>query len=366
MRPDSLLVRGPGDEDDGDGLSPVVDRSTSFERWATRTSPYARGGSPTSVEAETLLGALESAKVIAFASGMTAWSNLCVALLRQGSVLVIPDSGYYEPELLAAGPLAAFGVETRRYSPTDPDAFARACRGATLALVETPSNPMLHVVDLDRAIRDAHAGGALVCCDNTVSTPLLTQPLDHGADLSWQSATKTLAGHSDTLAGLVSVRDDELHQRILMARRLFGGVLAPDPAWLLLRGLRTLSVRLERQCASALVLARRLAGHRAVSAVHYPGLPEHPEHELATRQMRGAYGSLLSFELPDAGRAEQVEDRLRIVRRATSLGGVESLIERRARVEPAGRVPEGLLRLSVGLEDVDDLWDDLDRALGPG
>jgi cystathionine gamma-synthase len=364
MRPDSLLIRGTGDEDDGNGLSPVLDRSTSFERWSTRTSPYARAGSPTTVEAEALLGELESAKVIAFASGMTAWSNLCIALLEQGSVLVIPDSGYYEPELLASGPLTAFGVETRRYSPRDPDGFAEACRGATLALVETPSNPMLHVVELDRAVRDAHAGGALVCCDNTVSTPLLTQPLEHGADLSWQSATKTLAGHSDVLAGLVSVRDEQLYASILMARRLFGGVLAPDPAWLLLRGLRTLGVRLERQCASALELAQRLAAHPAVRAVHYPGLSGHPNHDVATRQMDGGYGSLLSFELPDAGSAEQVEDRLRLIRRATSLGSVESLIERRARVEPAGRVPEGLLRLSVGLEHVDDLWDDLDAALG--
>jgi cystathionine beta-lyase/cystathionine gamma-synthase len=366
MRPDSLLIRGAGDEDDGDGLSPILDRSTSFEHWSTRTSPYARAGSPTTVEAEQLLGELESAKVIAFASGMTAWSCVCVALLERGAVLVIPDSGYYEPELLASGPLAAFGVETRRYSPGDPEGFAEACRGATLALVETPSNPMLHVVELDRAVRDAHAGGALVCCDNTVSTPLLTRPLEHGADLSWQSATKTLAGHSDVLAGLVSVRDDSLHAQILMTRRLFGGVLAPDPAWLLLRGLRTLSVRLERQCASALALAGRLAAHPGVSAVHYPGLTDHRNHDIATRQMQGGYGSLLSFELPDAARAEQVEDRLRLIRRATSLGSVESLIERRARVEPAGRVPEGLLRLSVGLEHVDDLWDDLSEALGAG
>jgi cystathionine gamma-synthase len=363
MRRDTLLIRGLGDENDGAGMSPVVDRSTSFERWSTRTSPYARGGSPTTAEAEALLGELESAKVIAFASGMTAWSNLCVAVLEQGSVLVIPDSGYYEPELLSSGPLAAFGVETRRYSPRDPDGFAEACRGATLALVETPSNPMLHVVELDRAVRDAHAGGALVCCDNTVSTPLLTQPLEHGADLSWQSATKTLAGHSDVLAGLISVRDEALHARVLMARRLFGGVLAPDPAWLLLRGLRTLSVRLERQCVSALELASRLAAHPAVRAVHYPGLPDHPGHDVATRQMEGGYGSLLSFELPDAASAEQVEDRLRLIRRATSLGSVESLIERRGRVEPAGRVPEGLLRLSVGIEHVDDLWSDLSGAL---
>jgi cystathionine gamma-synthase len=362
VRPDSLLVRGLGDED-GEGLSPIIDRSTSFERWTSKTSPYARAGSPTTEEAEALLGELEGAQVLAFASGMTAWSNLCVALLGQGSVLVIPDSGYYEVELLAAGPLACFGVETRRYSPGDPDGFAEACFGAQLALVESPSNPMLHVVDLQRSARDAHAGGALLCCDNTVATPLLTRPLELGADISWQSATKSLAGHSDVLAGVLSVRDPELYGRVQATRRMFGGVLAPDPAWLLLRGLKTLSVRLARQSASALDLAGRLASHPAVTAVHYPGLPGHPNHELAARQMQNGFGSLLSFELPDGPRAEQVEDRLRLVRRATSLGSVESLVERRARVEPSGRVPEGLLRLSVGLEHVDDLWDDLNQAL---
>lgn len=362
MHPDSLLIRGLGDED-GEGLSPIVDRSTSFEKWASRTSPYARAGSPTADEAEALLGELEHAQALTFASGMTAWSIVCVALLRQGSVLVIPDSGYYEVELLSAGPLAQFGIETRRYSPGDADAFAHACQGARLALVESPSNPMMHVVDLARAARDAHAGGALLCCDNTVATPLLTQPLELGADLSWQSATKSLAGHSDVLAGVIAARDADLLREIQLARRMFGGVLAPDPAWLLLRGLRTLAVRLERQCSSALELAGRLAEHPGVTAVHYPGLPGHPNHDVAARQMHGRFGGLLSFELPDGERAEQVEDRLRIVRRATSLGSVESLIERRARVEPEGRVPGGLLRLSVGLEDVEDLWHDLSQSL---
>ena len=362
MRRDSLLIRGLGD-DDGEGLSPIIDRSTSFERWSSKTSPYARAGSPTADQAEELLGELESALVLTFASGMTAWSNVCLTVLEQGSILVIPDSGYYEVELLAAGTFAAFGVETRRYSPPDAEGFAEACRGATLALVESPSNPMMHVVDLERAARDAHAGGALLCCDNTVATPLLTRPLELGADISWQSATKSLAGHSDALAGVVSVKDPELHRRIQLTRRMLGGVLAPDPAWLLLRGLRTLPVRLERQCRTALELAGRLAAHPAVRAVHYPGLPAHPNHEIAARQMHGSFGGLMSFELPDGARAEQVEDRLRLVRRATSLGSVESLVERRARVEPTGRVPEGLLRLSVGLEHVDDLWDDLEQAL---
>jgi cystathionine gamma-synthase len=362
MRPDSLLIRGPGGEGDA-GLSPAIDRSTSFEHWSTKTSPYARAGSPTATEAEALLGELEGATVLACASGMTAWSAICIGLLEQDSVLVIPDSGYYEVDVLAGGPLAGFGVETRRYDPRDVDGFAAVCKGATLALVETPSNPLMHVVDLERAIADAHAGGALVCCDNTVATPLLTRPLDLGADLSWQSATKALAGHSDALAGLVSARDHSLAERVRVARRLIGGVLAPDPAWLLLRGLRTLSLRLQRQCATALELATRLSGHDAVQAVNYPGLPHHPLHDVAARQMQGGFGGLLSFVLPDAAAAERVEDGLGLIRRATSLGSVESLVERRARVEPPGRVPEGLLRLSVGLEDVDDLWDDLQQAL---
>ena len=297
---------------------------------------------------------------------MTAWTCICLGVLGQGKALVIPTSGYYEVELLGSEVLARFGVEVRRYDLRDPDGFRRACEGATLAIIETPSNPSLAVTDIAEYAAAAHAGGALLCCDNTFATPLLQRPLDLGADLAWQSATKYLAGHSDLLAGVVSTRNAGLHERLGWVRRTVGGVLAPDPAWLLLRGLRTLHVRLPRQVATAAELARRLAAHPAVSAVHYPGLPDHPEYELARRQMPDGAGGVLAFELADGVIAGHCEEAVRLVRNATSLGGVETLIERRARIEPEGRVAEGLLRVAVGLESVDDLWADLRQAIESG
>lgn len=362
MEPDSLLVRGLVDNP-SHGLSPALDRSTTFEHQPGGPSPYGRGHAPVAAEAEALLGALEEAEATVFASGMTAWASVCLALLGQGKALVLPTSGYYEVELLGSGILERFGVELRRYDLRDSDGFRRACEGAALAIIETPSNPLLALIDIERAARDAHAGGALLCCDSTFATPLLQRPLDLGADLSWQSATKYLAGHSDVLAGVVSTRDPSLRERLVLVRRTIGGVLAPDPAWLLLRGLRTLHLRLPRQVATASELARRLSEHPDVCAVHYPGLPTHPEHELALRQMPAGCGGVLAFELSDGPTAGRCEEAVRLVRCATSLGGVETLIERRARIEPKGRVPEGLLRLAVGLEDVDDLWTDLQQAI---
>jgi cystathionine gamma-synthase len=362
MEPDSLLVRGLVDNPSR-GLSPALDRSTTFDRAPGGASPYGRGHAPVAAEAEALLGALEDAEATVFASGMTAWTCICLTVLGQGKALVIPTSGYYEVELLASNVLGRFGVELRRYDLRDAEGFRRACDGATLAVIETPSNPALAVTDIAEAAAAAHAGGALLCCDNTFATPLLQRPLDLGADLAWQSATKYLAGHSDVLAGVVTTRDTALRERLAWVRRTIGGILAPDPAWLLLRGLRTLHVRLPRQVATAGELARRLASHPAVDAVHYPGLPDHPEHELARRQMPAGAGGVLAFELADGPAAGRCEEAVRLVRNATSLGGVETLIERRARVEPAGRVPEGLLRLAIGLEDVDDLWADLGQAI---
>jgi cystathionine gamma-synthase len=362
VEPDSLLVRGLVDNASR-GLSPALDRSTTFEREAGGSSPYGRGHAPVAAEAEALLGALEDAEAAIFASGMTAWTCICLTVLSEGSALALPTSGYYSLEGFTAEILERFGVEVRRYDARDARDFEHACDGASLAIIETPSNPLLTLTDIEVAARAAHAGGALLCCDSTFATPLLQRPLDLGADLAWQSATKYLAGHSDVLAGVVTTRDSDLRARLVLTRRTIGGVLAPDPAWLLLRGLRTLHVRLPRQVETAAELARRLAEHPAVHEVHYPGLAGHPDHELALRQMPAGAGGVLAFELADGPKAGRCEDNVRLARCATSLGGIETLIERRARMEPEGRVPEGLLRLSVGLEHVDDLWDDLVQAI---
>jgi cystathionine gamma-synthase len=363
MEPDSQLVRGLVDNPSG-GLSPALDRSTTFERAPGGGSPYGRGHAPVAAEAEALLGALEDAEATVFASGMTAWTCLCLTVLGEGRALALPTSGYYSLEGFATGILERFGVELRRYDVRDAAAFRRACDGAALAIIETPSNPLLTLTDIAQAAADAHAGGALLCCDSTFATPLLQRPLDLGADLAWQSATKYLGGHSDVLAGVITTRDAALQERLVWTRRTIGGVLAPDAAWLLLRGLRTLHVRLPRQVATAGELARRLAAHPAVREVHYPGLAQHPDHALAQRQMPAGAGGVLAFELADGPSARRCEDSVRLVRCATSLGGFETLIECRSRIEPEGRVPDGLLRLSVGLENVDDLWADLTQAIG--
>jgi cystathionine gamma-synthase len=362
MEPGSQLVRGLVDNPSR-GLSPALDRSTTFDREPGGTSPYGRGHAPVAGEAEALLGALEDAHATVFASGMTALTCLCLAVLGEGKGFALPTSGYYSLDGFASEILGRFGVELRRYDARDRASFRAACAGSALAIIETPSNPLLTLTDIAEAARDAHDGGALLCCDSTFATPLLQRPLDLGADLAWQSATKYLAGHSDVLAGVVTTRDSALRGRLEWVRRTIGGVLAPDPAWLLLRGLRTLHVRVPRQVASASELARRLAEHPAVRAVHYPGLPAHPDHELARRQMPAGAGGVLAFELADGSTAGRCEEAVRLARCATSLGGFETLIERRARLEPEGRVPEGLLRLSVGLEDVDDLWADLKQAI---
>lgn len=347
----------------GRGMSPAIERSVAYAAEVGTGPPYGRSLSPTTAHLEAELAELEGAPTLALASGMAALTCLFLTVLERDQTLVLPDSGYYEVELFARAVLEPFGVRVARYAPADPASFAEAVRGARLALVETPANPLLTVVDVARATQVAHDAGALLCCDNTFATALLQRPLELGADVVMQSATKYLGGHHDVLAGTLATRDHALHGALEDTRRMTGSILQPDAAWLVARGLATLAVRVERQCATAAELARRLVGHPAVTAVRYPGLPDHPGHDIASRQMPSGTGGLLAFDLPSAASADAFLARLTRIAHTTSLGGVHTTCERRSVVEPPGRVPDGLVRLAVGLEPVEVLWSDLAAAL---
>jgi cystathionine gamma-synthase len=232
--------------------------------------------------------------------------------------------------------------------------------------IETPSNPWLKTTDIAAASGMAHKAGAVLVVDGTAATPVLTRALDLGADMVMQSATKALNGHSDVLAGALSCRDpgQEMWREIARDRHDAGAILAPFEAWLLMRGMRTLPLRMERMCANALAVAEYLDARDDIAAVLYPGLSGHDGHEIATRQMRGGYGFLMSVLVRgDRARALDVVGRLRLFHRATSLGGVESLVEHRQTIEPQSGIPDTLLRLSVGIEDAGDLIADLAQAL---
>jgi cystathionine gamma-synthase len=264
--------------------------------------------------------------------------------------------------------LPRWGGSAEFVDTTDLDAVRRALEpGAALLWVETPSNPLLRVSDVAALAELAHQRGALLGCDNTFASPVLQQPFAFGADLVMHSTTKYLGGHSDVLGGIVVVRAASAELEGLRHFQGTGGsVPSPFDCWLLLRSLPTLPLRVLRQSANALAVARFLASDRRVERVHYPGLEQHPGHALATRQMRGGYGAVVSLQVPGAApEALAVASRVRLFTRATSLGGVESLIEHRASMEgPLSQTPPNLIRLSIGLENVDDLVADLGQALG--
>ena len=311
---------------------------------------YARFAHPTGAAAERALGALEGGHALLFASGAAACTAAALGLLEPGKTIALAAGGYYGTGRLFEL-LGRWGLRFVEFDQTGPPPD-----GADLIWLEAPSNPFLTFPDLEAAV--AHPAPVLV--DSTASTPVLFRPLEHGADFVLHSATKYLGGHHDLLLGVLVCRREDDHARLLDERGLTGAVAAPDPAWLLLRSLATLRVRMERQSASALELARRLAGHPAVETVRYPGLGPDP---LAARFMEGGFGGLLSFDVRGDGRA--VETSTRLIRNSTSLGGVGSNLESRHRWE-GDRVPRGLIRLSVGLEDVEELWADLDQALAEG
>ena len=335
------------------GRLPPLDRATIHAYADAQPGPfyYQRAAHPVGLEAERAIGELDGGPALLFPSGSAATTSLLLALLEPGATVAVADGGYYGTVGLMRNQLARWGLEIVDFDQTGPPP------AADLVWLEPCANPMMTFPDLDNAIRAAHAAGAKVVVDNTVLSPVLLRPLEHGADFVMHSATKILAGHHDALLGVVGCRSAEDHARLTAFRTATGIVAAPDPAWLLLRGMKTLALRVARQSATALELARRLTTHPNVERVRYPGLDD----PVAARYVK-AFGPLLSFDVADGAAAEQVERSVQLIENATSLGGAASTLESRTRWEGA-RVPEGLLRLSAGLEDVDDLWADLSRAI---
>jgi cystathionine beta-lyase/cystathionine gamma-synthase len=336
------------------GQIPPLDRATIHPYLDATPGPvfYQRDAHPVGLEAERLLGELDGGHALLFPSGSAATTALVLAMLAPGATIAVADGGYWGTVGLLESELSRWGLSVVSFDQT------LLPPAADLVWLEPCANPLLSVPDLDSSIAHAHAGGSRVLVDNTVLSPELLRPLEHDADFVLHSATKILAGHHDALLGVVTCAREQDASRLRAFRTATGIVAAPDPAWLLMRGLKTLGIRVERQSDGALELARRLAQHRAVQRVRYPGLGD----QVAARYLK-RFGPLLSFDVADGDRAAAVERSLRLIENATSLGGVASTLEARARWEGT-RVPAGLLRLSVGLEDVEDLWADLEQALG--
>ncbi|HEU0247014.1 MAG TPA: PLP-dependent aspartate aminotransferase family protein [Gaiellaceae bacterium] len=318
-------------------MTTPVDRSTTwpYEDGEPGAFSYSRFSSPTVSEAERQLGELDGGDALLFASGTAACASLVLAFLEPGQTIALAKGAYYGTGTML-GELSRWGVRHGEFDQTGPPPT-----GANLVWIEAPSNPFLTMPDFQAAA--AHPG--LVVCDSTAATPLHVRPLELGCDFVVHSATKFLAGHDDALVGAVVCKRPEDAARLLEFRSRTGAVTNADTAWLLLRGLATLEVRVARQTGSATVIAERLRTHPAVEIVRYPG-----------------FGGLMSFDVGSAESAQQVETSTRLIANMTSLGGVTSRIEARSRWEGA-RVPVGLLRLSVGLEDPETLWADLEHAL---
>jgi cystathionine gamma-synthase len=351
-------------------VTPPIHLSTTFERDPDGSYPhgfvYTRSGNPNRTMLETTLAALEGgAAAAAFASGSAAAAAVFRAL-RPGDRALVPDDMYFGIRHLLAGSLAPWGLTLEAVDFSDLEGV-RAALGqpACLVWLETPSNPLLRVTDIAAVAELAKKAGATVVCDNTWTPPPLQPAFALGADLVMHATTKYLSGHSDVLGGaLVTRAEDALWERIVFLQKHEGAVPSPFDCWLALRGIRTLPYRMRGHCENAGRVAAFLEGHPKVARVHYPGLPSHPGHAVAARQM-SAFGGMLSFEVSSEAEAVAVAGRVRLFTQATSLGGVESLIEHRASVEgPDSKTPRALLRVSVGLEHPDDLVDDLAQALG--
>ena len=333
---------------------------------------YSRSGNPTRQALEECLAALEEARhCLAFASGLGAESTLML-LLKPNDHVVYMEDVYGGTFRLFDKVMKRFGITFTAVDASDLDAVENAITPATrLVWLESPTNPLMRVVDIDAVSEVAHSHGARVCVDNTFATPYLQQPLHLGADVVVHSATKYIGGHSDVVGGAIMTSDDELEKQLRFHQNAVGAVPSPFDCWLLLRGIKTLALRVERQSDNAMTVARALEANKAVSRVHYPGLESHANRSVAQRQMR-MFGGMMSFEVKDEPAAFRVLERLTIFALAESLGAVESLAEHPARMThasvPAAErkrvgVGDGLIRLSIGVEDAADLVADLEQAL---
>jgi len=372
---ETLAVHAGADPDPHTGaVVPAIEMSTTFKQDGVGGLrggfEYGRSGNPTRNALESAIATLEGgAHGLAYASGLAATQNIFY-LLKPGDRLLMSDDVYGGTWRLADKVWRRYGIETDAADLTDLDEVAAAfSRPAPprMVWIETPSNPLLKVVDISAVTRLAAVAGAITVVDNTFATPYLQRPLELGADLVMHSATKYLGGHSDVIGGLIATRSDELAEKLRFHQNAAGAVPSPFDCFLIMRGLRTLAVRMERACANALVLAVWLAEHSDVRQVNYPGLTTHPAIRLAQRQMRRP-GAMLSFELGEDDRARRFVSATRLFTLAESLGAVESLIEMPAPMTHASvvdtplAVPPALIRLSVGIESVDDLKADLEAA----
>ncbi len=356
------------------GITPAIHPSSTFLRdenyqLINARHSYGRDENPGYAVAENVLAELEGASAaLLFSSGMAA-AMAVVQSLRPGDHIVAPRVMYWGLRNWMSKFCDTWGLGLDLFDSADPVALANTIRkGKTrLVWIETPCNPTWDVIDIAAAAESAHAAGACLAVDSTVATPVLTQPIKHGADIVIHSASKYLNGHCDIIAGaLVTAREDELWERVCEVRTQAGAILGSFEAWLLQRGMRTLFLRVRKACESALAFAQHFDGHANVGAVIYPGLPGHPGHEIARRQMDGGFGGMLCIQVKGGAEAAlNVVKRCKVFTRATSLGGVESLIEHRYTIEGEGSpVPRDWLRLSIGIEFVDDLIADFEQALG--
>jgi cystathionine gamma-synthase len=359
--PQTWLVAGARNRAAGEPLNVQPVFASNFYLPDDRV--YSRSdGTPTTDALETLLGGLDGGRALAFASGMAA-AAVVFQRLSVGARIAVPTDPYHGVAGIVAEGERQGRWSVRRLDQADTSAWVDAVADCDLVWLESPENPLITVADLPTICSTPRPDTTLVAVDSTFATPLNQQPLALGADVVMHSATKFIGGHSDLLAGVLAVARDDLYDEFHERRLLHGASIGAMEAFLTIRGARTMGLRLERAQANAMELAQRLESHPEIARVRYPGLPSHPTHAVAARFMSG-FGAMLSFETTGTGeRATRVCERAELVNHATSLGGVESTMERRASIPGQERIPPTLIRFSVGCEDVEDLWADLERAL---